>query len=64
LLTGKVTNQNATQGFENTVGLTNSTTAFAVYPGGGFEAFAGPIGNARRDRRRNLFQQQRPTTCA
>jgi hypothetical protein len=26
------------------VGLTNGTTRFAVYPGGGFEAFAGPIG--------------------
>jgi hypothetical protein len=26
------------------VGLTNGTTAFAVYPSGGFEAFAGPIG--------------------
>jgi hypothetical protein len=39
-----ITNQNATQGFVNTVGLTNGTTAFAVYPGGGFEAFAGPIG--------------------
>jgi hypothetical protein len=39
-----VNNQNATAGFTNTVGLTNGTTAFAVYPGGGFEAFAGPIG--------------------
>jgi len=50
-LTGKVgfenfsiTNDNATAGFTNTVGLTNGTTNFAVYPGGGFEAFAGPIG--------------------
>src|ERR1700751_789122 len=50
-LTGKVgfedfsiTNDNATAGFTNTVGLTNGTTDFAVYPGGGFEAFAGPIG--------------------
>lgn len=50
-LTGKVgfdnftvNNQNATTGFVNTVGLTNGATYFAVYPGGGFEAFAGPIG--------------------
>jgi len=39
-----INNQNATTGFVNTVGLTNGTTSFAVYPGGGFEAFAGPIG--------------------
>jgi hypothetical protein len=39
-----VTNQNATSGFTNTVGLTNGKTDFAVYPGGGFEAFAGFIG--------------------
>lgn len=39
-----VTNQNATMGFTNTVGLTNGKTDFALYPGGGFEAFAGPIG--------------------
>jgi hypothetical protein len=39
-----VTNQNAPTGFSNSVGLTNGTTAFAVYPSGGFEAFAGPIG--------------------
>jgi len=50
-ITGKVgfdnfsiNNLNATTGFVNTVGLTNGTTSFAVYPGGGFEAFAGPIG--------------------
>jgi hypothetical protein len=50
-LTGKVgfdnfsvNNQNATSGFVNTVGLTNGATFFAVYPGGGVEAFAGPIG--------------------
>jgi hypothetical protein len=50
-ITGKVgfdnfsiTNDNASSGFVNTVGLTNGTTAFAVYPAGGFEAFAGPIG--------------------
>jgi len=50
-LTGKVgfdnfsiNNQNATTGFVNTVGLTNGATFFAVYPGGGFEAFAGPLG--------------------
>jgi hypothetical protein len=39
-----VTNSNATAGFVNTVGLTTGTTRFAIYPGGGFEAFAGPIG--------------------
>ena len=39
-----ISNQGAGTGFVNTVGLTNGTTAFAVYPGGGFEAFAGPIG--------------------
>jgi hypothetical protein len=39
-----VTNANATAGFTSAVGLTNGTTRFAVYPGGGFEAFAGPIG--------------------
>ena len=39
-----ISNQNATAGFVNTVGLTNGTTFFAVYPGGGIEAFAGPIG--------------------
>jgi len=39
-----ISNQNATSGFTNAVGLTNGTTNFAVYPGGGFEAFAGPIG--------------------
>jgi hypothetical protein len=50
-ITGKVgfdnfsiNNQNAAAGFTNTVGLTIGTTAFAVYPGGGFEAFAGPVG--------------------
>jgi hypothetical protein len=39
-----VDNQNATAGFTNSAGLANGTTAFAVYPAGGFEAFAGPIG--------------------
>jgi hypothetical protein len=39
-----INNQNATAGFTNTVGLTTGKTDFAVYPGGGFEAFAGPIG--------------------
>jgi len=39
-----ISNQNATTGFVNTVGLTNGTTFFALYPGGGLEAFAGPIG--------------------
>ena len=39
-----INNQNATTGFVNTVGLTNGATYFALYPGGGIEAFAGPIG--------------------
>ena len=39
-----VTNSGATAGFVNSVGLTTGTTRFAVYPGGGVEAFAGPIG--------------------
>lgn len=39
-----VTNENATAGFTNSVGLSTGATRFAVYPGGGFEAFAGPIG--------------------
>jgi hypothetical protein len=39
-----INNQNATTGFVNTVGLTSGDTFFAIYPGGGFEAFAGPIG--------------------
>lgn len=50
-LTGKVgfdnfnvSNQNAPAGFVNTVGLTSGATYFAVYPAGGIEAFAGPIG--------------------
>ncbi len=39
-----VTNQNAPAGFTNSVGLSSGTTAFAVYPGGGIEAFADWIG--------------------
>jgi hypothetical protein len=39
-----VNNQSAQTGFTNTVGLTNGAIYFAVYPGGGIEAFAGPIG--------------------
>jgi hypothetical protein len=39
-----ITNQNAGAGFTNTVGLTNGSTQFAICPGGGFEALAGPIG--------------------
>jgi hypothetical protein len=35
---------NATTGFTSAVGLTNGTTRFAVYPGGGIEGFAGPFG--------------------
>jgi hypothetical protein len=39
-----VNNENADTGFVNTVGLTSGATYFALYPSGGFEAFAGPIG--------------------
>jgi hypothetical protein len=39
-----VDNQNAPAGFVNQVGLTNGATYFALYPGGGIEAFAGAIG--------------------
>jgi hypothetical protein len=39
-----IDNQNAPAGFVNQVGLTEGTTRFAVYPGGGLEVFAGPIG--------------------
>lgn len=50
-LTGKVgftnfnvTGANAPAGFTNAVGLGSGATYFTVYPGGGIEAFAGPIG--------------------
>ena len=39
-----VTDANAPTGFTNAVGLGTGATYFAVYPGGGVEAFAGPIG--------------------
>src|SRR5215470_3051644 len=39
-----ITNDNATAGFKNAVGLTNGTTAFALYPSGGVEAFARHVG--------------------
>ena len=39
-----ISNQNATAGFTSAVGLANGTTAFAVYPAGGVEAFAGHFG--------------------
>jgi len=39
-----VTNQGVPTGFTSAVGLTNNATYFALYPGGGIEAFAGPIG--------------------
>ena len=39
-----ITNDNATAGFTNQVGLTNGATDFAVYPGGGLEVFAKWIG--------------------
>ncbi len=38
-------NNNAQQGFNSSLGaVTNGNTRPAIYPGGGFEAFAGPIG--------------------
>ncbi len=50
-LTGKVgfenftvTGQGAPTGFVSAVGLGSGATYFALYPGGGLEAFAGPIG--------------------
>jgi opacity protein-like surface antigen len=51
-VTGKVgfvnfstTNQNVPAGFRSAVGgITDSDTRFAFYPGGGIEAFLGPIG--------------------
>lgn len=39
-----VTNANAPTGFTNAVGLGTGATYFALYPSGGIEAFAGPIG--------------------
>ncbi len=39
-----VTNANAPAGFTNSVGLGTGATYFALYPAGGIEAFAGPIG--------------------
>ena len=50
-VTGKVgfenftmSGQGAPTGFANAVGLGSGATYFALYPGGGIEAFAGPIG--------------------
>lgn len=39
-----VTNATPPAGFTNSVGLATGATYFALYPGGGVEAFAGPIG--------------------
>lgn len=39
-----VTNQGPPAGFQTAVGLASGATYFSVYPGGGIEAFAGPIG--------------------
>jgi len=39
-----VTGANAPAGFTNSVGLSSGSTQFAIYPGGGMEAFAGPFG--------------------
>ena len=50
-VTGKVgfenftmSGQGAPTGFATAVGLAGNATYFALYPGGGIEAFAGPIG--------------------
>lgn len=50
-VTGKVgfenftlSGQGAPTGFATAVGLGSGSTSFALYPGGGIEAFAGPIG--------------------
>jgi hypothetical protein len=50
-VTGKVgfenfsgTNLGVPTGFASAVGLTGSATYFALYPGGGIEAFVGPFG--------------------
>jgi hypothetical protein len=39
-----ISNQNVLAGFKSVIGLDNGRTDFALYPGGGVEAFAGPIG--------------------
>ncbi|HZQ95940.1 MAG TPA: hypothetical protein VFA67_13080 [Candidatus Sulfotelmatobacter sp.] len=39
-----VSHENAPSGFVSSVGLMNGATYFALYPAGGIEAFAGPIG--------------------
>ena len=39
-----VTSQSPGAGFKSSVGLDTGRTDFAIYPGGGVEAFAGPIG--------------------
>jgi hypothetical protein len=39
-----VSSQGAPSGFTSSVALTSGATYFALYPSGGFEAFAGPIG--------------------
>ena len=39
-----MTNATAPTGFTNSVGLGTGATYFALYPAGGIEAFAGPIG--------------------
>ena len=39
-----ITNDNASAGFISAVGLTTGTTRFAIYPGVGLEAYAGPVG--------------------
>jgi hypothetical protein len=36
--------QSPSAGFTSNIGLSNGTTDFALYPGAGIEAFAGPIG--------------------
>ena len=45
LISFSTTNQNVQQGFEGSLGaVDNGNAKLAVYPGGGIEGFAGPIG--------------------
>ena len=49
-----VSNQTPPAGFTTAVGLANGATYFALYPGGGIEGFAGPIG-LRAEIGNNIF---------
>ena len=59
-----VTNASAPTGFTTAVGLANGATYFAVYPGGGIEAFAGPIGVRAEIGDDIFFNNGVTTTCA